>query len=326
MSYFFVRSRTRRAPQVFGFSLLLLLLACAALSGCATSPPAYAPADLQKLDVIVDGHTFALWSRPIQNPKGVIVLLHGRTWSALPDFDLQVPGQKRSVMRALNERGYTTYALDMRGYGATARDASGWLTPRRAAADLAGVLEWIHAREEQPLSLVGWSMGALVSHLAVQDHALPVTNLILFGYPRDPATVTPIAQTPPAPPREPNTRERAASDFISPQVTPASVIEAYVQAALASDPVRVDWKSLEEFNALQPSRIHVPTLLLHGERDPLTPAAAQSRLFTQLGTADKQWIVLPGGDHAALIEDTLPAFIAAIVAFVERPPIPADTY
>jgi pimeloyl-ACP methyl ester carboxylesterase len=60
-------------------------------------------------------------------------------------------------------------------------------------------------------------------------------------------------------------------------------------------------------------------LLLHGERDPLTPLAAQARLFTGLGTADKQWVVLPHGDHAALLEDTAPAFIAAIVAFIERP-------
>ena len=62
-----------------------------------------------------------------------------------------------------------------------------------------------------------------------------------------------------------------------------------------------------------------PTLVLHGERDPLTPIPAQANLFTKLGTADRQWVVLPGVDHAALIEDSQPAFIAAVVSFVSRP-------
>lgn len=48
----------------------------------------------------------------------------------------------------------------------------------------------------------------------------------------------------------------------------------------------------------------------------------QARLFLGLATPDKQWVVLSGGDHAALIEDTHEAFIAAIVAFVSRPTLP----
>jgi pimeloyl-ACP methyl ester carboxylesterase len=304
-------------------ALCSLLLVLTLVSGCANGPltePSPDPVGpLQKLSVNVDGHTFALWTRQIAHSKGSILLLHGRTWSALPDFDLKVPGEQRSVMVALNRMGYTTYALDMRGYGSTPRDASGWLTPTRAAADLAGVLKWIANREHRKPTLVGWSMGSLVAHFAAQQHPELMANLVLYGYPRDPAVRTEPSATPDAPPREVNTRERAASDFISPEVTPHSVIESYVEAALTADPVRVDWRKLEEFNALEPAKIVTPTLLIHGERDPLTPAAAQARLFMGLGTADKQWVVLAGADHAALIEDTLPAFVAAIVAFVERP-------
>lgn len=322
----------KRHTLSWGCQLLWIVLAAgpAALSsGCAARrpatpvPAAAAAGELQKLSVVVDGHAFALWSRQIANAKGSILLLHGRTWSALPDFDLQVPGEQRSVMMALNAKGYTTYALDMRGYGATARDASGWLTPDRAAKDLAGVLSWIGQREQAPPTLLGWSMGSLVSQLTVQRQPQLLSNLILFGYPRDPAVPAAVTEPPATPPRERNTRERAVSDFISPAVTPKLLIEAYVDAALAADPIRADWRDLHEFNALDPAKVTVPTLLMHGERDPLTPAAAQAHQFTQLGTADKQWVVLAGGDHAALIEDTLPAFVAAIVAFVERPRLPA---
>jgi pimeloyl-ACP methyl ester carboxylesterase len=45
-------------------------------------------------------------------------------------------------------------------------------------------------------------------------------------------------------------------------------------------------------------------------------------LFVALGNPDKQWVILAGGDHAAMLEDTHDAFIAAIHAFVSRPHLP----
>jgi pimeloyl-ACP methyl ester carboxylesterase len=285
------------------------------------APAVLAAPKLQQFAVQADdGLTLALWAREVAQPKGVIVLVHGRTWSALPDFDLHVPGDQRSVMQSLNARGYSAFALDMRGYGKTPRDATGWLTPDRAARDVTEVLEWLAKEKKiQRPVLLGWSFGSLVSQLAAQRSPQLLSALILFGYPRDPAKLVFPAESPELA-RAANTREAAASDFISPQVAPKRMIEAYVAAALAADPVRVDWRNQQaEFQALDPSKVTVPTLLMHGERDPLAPMDAQARLFVGLGTADKQWVVLKGGDHAALIEDTHGAFIAAVVAFVSRP-------
>ncbi|MEJ1962378.1 MAG: alpha/beta fold hydrolase [Gammaproteobacteria bacterium] len=309
-----MRQLTRR---LFLASFIVVLAAGA-------SAPAVAAAKLQQLTVPADGHSLALWAREVPRPKGVIVLLHGRTWSSLPDFDLQVPGEQRSVMQSLNARGYSAFALDMRGYGKTPRDSTGWLTPDRAARDLAIALEWL-AREKKirrPV-LLGWSHGSLVAQLTAQRRPELLSALILYGYPRDPANPAAAPPEPAAPAREVNTRERAASDFISPKVTPQKVIDAYVAAALAADPIRVDWNNQAQFTELDPAKVVTPTLVLQGERDPFAPADAQSRLFTHLGTPDRQWVVLPGADHAALVEDVHPAFIAAIVAFVARPG-PAD--
>lgn len=301
-----------RSPFVF----LCFVLLAAGVSAAALAAP-----KLEQFAVAADdGLALSLWAREVPRPKGVIVLLHGRTWSALPDFDLQVPGEQRSVMQSLNARGYSAFALDMRGYGKTPRDATGWLTPDRAARDVAQVIEWLAKQKKiQRPVLLGWSYGSLVAQLAAQRRPELISALILFGYPRDPAKLVFPTETP-QPLRTPNTREAAASDFISPAVTPKKLVDAYVVAALAADPVRVDWRNQQtEFQALDPSRVNVPTLLMQGERDPLAPADAQARLFVGLGTPDKQWVVLAGGDHAALIEDTHPAFIAAIVAFVSRP-------
>jgi pimeloyl-ACP methyl ester carboxylesterase len=281
--------------------------------------PAFAARPPTQHTVASAGHELTVWSRLPSRPAHAILLVHGRTWSALPDFDLQA--ENRSVMLALVKHGYATYAIDLRGYGATPRNTDGWNTPNQAAADVAQVLHWIaqrHPKLPKP-TLLGWSMGSVISQLAAQQHPELLSDLILYGYPRDPGATPAIPPAPTTPPREINTRERAISDFISPQVTSQALVDAYVAAALKADPVRADWKQLEDYRALNPSLVKNSTLVIHGDRDPLAPIAAQSRLFVGLGNPDKQWVVLAGGDHAAMLEDTHAAFIAAIVAFVERP-------
>ncbi len=147
-----------------------------------------------------------------------------------------------------------------------------------------------------------------------------VSALILYGYPRDPAKLV-FPADPPEPVRAANTPEAAASDFISPQVAPKKDGRCVCRRG-RSRRILFGWIgpiSRLSFRRWIHSKVAVPTLLVHGERDPVAPEDAQARLFVGLGTADKQWVVLRGGDHAALIEDTHAAFIAAIVAFVSRP-------
>jgi pimeloyl-ACP methyl ester carboxylesterase len=274
-----------------------------------------------KLTVRADGHPLALWARSAPRPKGVIVLLHGRTWSALPDFDLHVPGEQRSVMQAFVQRGYAVYALDARGYGATPRDSSGWLTPYRAAADVAEVLRVVRQRHPglRVPTLVGWSYGSMVAHLTLQQHPELASEVVLFGYPWNPDAKSPMTTDTIIPKRETNTALNAASDFIIPAAISDRAVAAYVAAALKADPVRTDWKHLDEWNSLSASQLTVPTLLLHGERDPFAPVNTQAKVFSLFASPDRQWIILAGGDHAALLENTLPAFIAAITNFIERP-------
>lgn len=278
----------------------------------------------QRFTVTVDNHPLALWSRTAPHPKHTLLLIHGRTWSALPNFDLHVPdhaADEHSIMLRFAAGGYAVYALDLRGYGKTPRNADGWNTPLQAANDVAQALKWIaqrHPQLDKP-ALLGWSMGSMVAQLTAQLHGEQFSDLILYGYPRDPAAANTVAPSPPDPMRETNTVERAKSDFISPQAIMPAVIDAYVAAVLQADPIRADWHRLEQYQQLDASVVKNPTLLIHGERDPLTPIAAQARVFVGLGNPDKQWIILPGADHAALIENTQPAFVAAIRAFIERP-------
>jgi pimeloyl-ACP methyl ester carboxylesterase len=273
------------------------------------------------LTVQSDGHPMAVWARRPANPRGVILLVHGLTWSTRPDFDLQVPGLERSVMSSLAARGFAAYGVDLRGYGETSRDATGWLTPRRAAADVINVLGWIagqHPALPKP-ALVGWSRGGAIAQMVAQLAPTRVSALVLYGFAYDPEAQFVDVTTTEKPQMDKNTAESAASDFISPKVTPQAVIKAFVEQALKSDPVRIDLKNDGEFSILKPERVNVPTLVMYGQQDPGLPDDIAGKFFSRLATGDRELVVLPGADHAAQLEDTHEMWISAIVSFLTRP-------
>src|SRR5690606_25395051 len=124
---------------------------------------------------------------------------------------------------------------------------------------------------------------------------------------------------PEVPAMEKTTRADAEIDFISPAVTPRPVIDAFVKQALASDPVRVDWIRQDEFNAIRLDRMTLPTLVIHGARDPGMDDEITAKFLAKMATPNRQWTMLPGGDHAAQIEDTHDAFVDAVAGFLLRP-------
>lgn len=287
----------------------------------ALATVAQAPAPPAQFTVLANGHPLAVWSRTATLPRGAIVLVHGRTWSSRPDFDLQVPGLQRSVMASLAARGFAVYAVDLRGYGATPRDRTGFLTPKRAAADVVAVLQWVAARHRSlpPPALLGWSLGGAVAQLAAQQPDAPVSALVLFGYAMDPQAKFASLPAPEVPAMAKTTRADAEADFISPQVTPRAVIDAFARQALASDPVRVDWIHEDEFNAIRNDRVTMPALVIQGSRDPGMVEASTARFVASLAASHRQWTILPGGDHAAQLEDTHDAFVDAVAGFILRP-------
>lgn len=296
------------------------MTSCLVLVLLLASPVRAQQADLQSHTVEVDGHPIALWEKSPASPNGTIVLIHGRTWSSLPDFDLQVQGEDLSLMDGLVAEGYATYAVDLRGYGGTPRDETGWLTPDRAALDMVEVLRWVRQRTGVRPALFGWSYGSMVAQLTAQRFGDLIEALILFGYPVGPETEFPSgAEYPDEPPRNATTAEAAASDFIIPGSISQAATHEYVRHALEADPVRVDWRALAEWNELNPAEVLVPTLLLQGEKDPLAPSERQAAFFSRLGTADRVWVTIAGGDHAAHLETPRPAFIHAMISFLERP-------
>lgn len=311
-----------RLALLAGAALSLSLLATPA-PGQRTTPPRSAVSPRLQRQVVRadDGHALVVWTKRPARPRGAVLLLHGRTWSSLPNFDLQVPGQDVSLMDALVARGYAAYALDQRGYGATARDVSQWLTPDRAARDASEVLAWIASREQgtgRP-ALLGYSQGARTAMLAALGDSSRLSAIVLYGFPQPTSADVRArigAQVDPVQPeRRTTTLAAAGEDFISPARTPAGVKEAYARAAVAADPVRADWRAEREFAALDPAMLRVPVLLINGERDPYASRADLPGFMAKVGGVDRAWVVLAGADHAAHLERQR-EFVDAVVGFL----------
>jgi alpha-beta hydrolase superfamily lysophospholipase len=297
----------------------------AVLSACLAAPQSVAAQQgvrqPVKHDVVVEGHHVAVWQKKAAQSRAAILLVHGRTWSSLPNFDLQVPGERRSFMDALAGAGLDVFAVDLRGYGSTPRDASGWLTPDRAVADVHAVVAWIQQRPGQarlPIYLFGLSRGAMVAAMAAQRRPETLAGVVLLGFGFDPDDQIAVSDPPARPARSRNVADNAASDFITRDAYTGATLTAFVREALRADPVLVDWRDEHQFNAFKPAQLQAPVLLVHGDRDPQAPLALETKLFTRFGTSDKAWVILPGADHAAHLEKSQGQLVRTIVWFIRR--------
>ncbi|PCJ47140.1 MAG: alpha/beta hydrolase [Gammaproteobacteria bacterium] len=276
-------------------------------------------ADLTKKLVDSNGHAMALWHKQAEDVASTkqIILLHGRTWSSLPDFDLQVEGEELSMMDNLMKLGFDVWALDARGYGETKRDATGWNNPDKSANDVANIVRWVTKKTGVKPVLFGWSYGSMTAQLAVQQNPDLVKAVVLFGYPIDPEEIIIPESFPTVAPREKNTAKNAASDFIVPGSISQKAIDMFVAESLKADTHRADWNQLTQWNQLDATKIKNPLLFIQGEHDPLASAESDARFFIKLPNANKQWVVLAGGDHAALLEVTKDRLVIAVNNFVE---------
>jgi alpha-beta hydrolase superfamily lysophospholipase len=295
---------------------------CYVLSALLLSAQPAAARPPVRHDVVVDGHHLAVWEKKPAQARAAILLVHGRTWSSLPNFDLQVPGERRSFMDALAGAGLDVFAVDLRGYGSTPRDASGWLTPDRAVADVQAVVAWIQQRPAAParlpLYLFGLSRGAMVAAMAAQQRPETLAGVVLLGFGFDPDDPMRASESPARPPRIRNVADAAAADFITRDAYTQPTVTAFVQAALQADPIKADWREENQFGAFRPAQMQAPVLLIHGDRDPEAPLAVETKLFTRFGTPDKAWVVLPGADHAAHLEKSQGQLVRTIVWFIRR--------
>ena len=276
--------------------------------------------------VEINNHNFAVYEKKHDSPKDIIVFIHGRTISALPNFDLKVHSKNVSVMDEFFKKNFQVYAMDMRGFGKTSRDVSGWINPEKAKQDVAGLLEWIikrHPKSKKP-TLFGYSYGSLVSHFVAQENPELVSQLVLYGHPIEHTYESRYIQikgnevkTEKVPVRRPNSVEWSSSDFIKDSVE-KEVVDAYVSSTLELDPILADWNKLSQWTQIKPEKITVPTLVINGAHDPVSPADKLAVFFSEISNSDRAWVIIPNSGHAAHLENSSGQMINSIVNFIRR--------
>lgn len=282
-----------------------------------------------------DKHKIKVYEKRAENADKCVVLLHGRTWSALPVWDLNAPtpaqppqvqaSEPLSFMDALVGHGFHVLAMDYRGFGATPRDESKWLTPDTCVKDTLAVIEWAKKRSGCPLpALVGWSQGGLIAQMLAQQHAEKISQVVLYGtiyhssvvYQRPPI----LTQDQCVAPQKATTYEAAIEDFTLPGSISVEAIAAFGELALQLNPVKVDWNHYHEFNICNPAKITSPTLIIHGDRDPYVDLESMRHLFLGISGTDKHWVVLSDCDHCAhLLDTTRDKFARTVVSFLRQP-------
>ena len=246
------------APQP---ALLHSALHSAPNTELTSNPPASPPAanlDSFTVPSILDGHPLTVYA-PKTTPstpsdRTPILLLHGRTWSALSVYNLEPSPTIESFPAS-----FAAYTMDFRGFGATPCDESNFVSPSKCVADIDAVVTHlcgVHGVEK--ITIVGWSQGALTAQLYAQANPSKVDKLVLYAsiYDPDLTYMRPsVFYTDTSFPRTLNTLTGALEDFTLPGTIDHETAMRFATLALKIDPVKAHWSQLHEFNLLSPAQV-----------------------------------------------------------------------
>lgn len=231
--------------------------------------------------------------KPIQ---AVIVCVHGL---GLHNGTYEAFGKRMADL------GYATYAIDVRGFGAW-MEAKGRerLDFDHCLNDVRTTLKVVHrAHPGVPVFLLGESMGGAI--------ALRVTALY-------PELVDGLISSVPAGDRfkQGHTSLKVALNLFSNPNKPIKIGEGVVKAATVKEDLRRSWLqdplsriSLSARELLQfqnfmngnheaaRSIVKTPVLIVQGCQDKLVRPEGTVELFNDLGTADRQIVLIPKGEH-----------------------------
>lgn len=266
-------------------------------------------------------------------PEKTLLFVHGSTFPAEVVFDLVLDGF--SWMDYIAGHGYDVYLVDLRGYGRSTRPPEMSAPPEAnppivrtttAVADVGAAVDFIlHRRGISKLNVMGWSWGTSVMATYTSRNNERVNKLVLNA-PQWMRTEPGAAAGEMGAWRLMSKAGmvdhwfNAVPEEKKATLVPAGWFDAFVAAALASDPesgtrnppaVRAPNGTLQdrrEFwlrgkSIYDPADIRVPVLLTHAEWDGALPAQMPQALFPKLVNAPyKRYIEFSEGTHYLMLE------------------------
>lgn len=236
------------------------------------------------MQIVVDGNTITYQSQLVPNAQGSLLFIHGsggdhHKWDGL--------------MRQLPQ-DFTGVAINLPGHAASPGpllknidDAA------RLVSKLPGLLSLPH-----PVFLVGHSMGAAIAISTALDYGENVEGIILIGSGSRLRVLPAMLAALQAGQKDP--------DFLrlgfAPS-TPAAIVDAELSSyqQVPTEVLYNDFNACDHFDRSNDvAGIKIPTLLIVGENDQLTPVK-YSRLL-QDRIADSKLVVIPQAGHYVMLE------------------------
>lgn len=268
-------------------------------------------------------------------PDRILLFVHGATYPAETAFDLQL--DNLSWMDYIAQRGYDVYLMNVRGYGRSTRPTE-MDQPAQAnrpivhtdvaVKDFSTVVDHILARRGVPkINLMAWSWGTVIAGAYTAQNSDKVQRLVLYAPVWLRQTPSLIRLAGPLGAYRTVAMDTARQRWLTgvaadkqKDLIPSGWFEAWWKANLEADPVGAAqnppvvrapngvvedggryWAADTRY--YDPSKIHVPVLLVHAEWDADTPAYMSQALFARLTNAPlKRYVVIGEGTHTVIME------------------------
>jgi alpha-beta hydrolase superfamily lysophospholipase len=247
---------------------------------------------------------------PGQPKLPVLFLVHGSSVSALPSFDLTVPGAgEYSLMDVFARYGFDVWTMDFEGYGKSTV-TSGNSDIASGVADLHAAMSVVERETGQArFHFMGESSGAIRAAAFAVAEPGRIDRLVLeaFTYTGkgSPTLARRGEQTDFY--RTHNRRPRGADMIRSiftrdrPGTSDPRVAEAMAQAEIPNGdtvPTGTYLDMTANLPLVDPTKVQAPVLMVRGEYDGISTDQDLLDFFSKLPVADKQYAVIPGAAHS----------------------------
>jgi pimeloyl-ACP methyl ester carboxylesterase len=262
----------------------------------------------------------------------ILLLLHGSSMSAVPTFDLQVPGRPEySVMDYFARLGYDVWALDNEGYGRSDKRPDKHIDVATSAADVAAAAAYIAGvRGDQPLLLYGVSSGALKAGVFAQEHPHRVRRLILDAFVWTGAGSATLAE-----------RRQHLDDYRQTHRRPLT--EAFIRDVFTRDDREIAYRDVVEIFAretcrwddsvptgttldyctklplVDPARLDLPVMIFRGEYSQMATIEDLLAFYQRLPHPNKLFVALPGVAYDGLKGKNCLLMLHYMHAFFSQP-------
>ena len=256
-----------------------------------------------------------LWEKkasPKVPHRGTIFFVHGSSMASQPTFDLQVPGRPfSSAMDWFAAHGYDTWTMDNEGYGRSDKHRDINFDISNGADDLVAGSDYVmKATGAKKLLFYGISSGALKAGLFAERHPERVGKIALDAFVWTGEGSPTLEQRKKKLPefiarnRRPIDRPFVHSIFQRdhPGTADEPTIEAFADAILTLDdsmPTGTYVDMCSKLPLLDPAKLTVPTIILHGEHDGIASMDDLIKYFVRLPHPNKQFSVMEGISHAS---------------------------